>query len=196
MQQGNSREAYSFSATQEIFCILWKTNVHYRVHNSPLIIPILNQIDKFHISPTYLFTIYFNITLPSTARSANNSFSFMFHHRKPLRTPLTPHTHMLKPHTANFKSRHIILPWIIYIQFQSPKTMPFISILVLSYHTLLQLPKGVQVTLLFPAPGIVLMATAKSQWLYELNNTKWLSDTTTYILAQCLQHQTISHWFL
>ena len=61
--------------------------------------------------------------------------------------------HTLKFHTANFKSRHlsVIVPWIIHIQFQSPKTMSFISVWILSYHhpTLLQLPKGVQVTLLF-----------------------------------------------
>jgi hypothetical protein len=46
---------------------------------------------------------------------------------------------MLKFHTANLKSRHLTVPCIIHIQFQSPKAMSFTSILMLSYHLLLQL---------------------------------------------------------
>jgi hypothetical protein len=92
MQQSNSQEAYGFSSTQEMFFILWNTNFHYRVHNSPAITPILSQINKCHTRPAYLSKTYFNISLPSTARSSKKSFSFMFHHRNSLRTPLTPHT--------------------------------------------------------------------------------------------------------
>ena len=79
------------SATQEIFCIIRNTNVHYIGHSSPEITLILSQINKFHIWVAYLTNIYFNITLPSTARSSNKSSSFTFHHRNPLRHLLTPH---------------------------------------------------------------------------------------------------------
>jgi len=35
IEQSPSREAKSHSASQEISCLLWKTNVHYHVHKSP-----------------------------------------------------------------------------------------------------------------------------------------------------------------
>jgi len=162
MQQSNSPEACSSPASPEISRILWNTNVHHRVHNNPAIIPVLSQINKFHLSPAYLYYIYFNITLPSTARSSNKSSSSMIRNRNPLGPPLTPHTHFLRFHTTNFKSRHLIVSWIIYIHFHSAKTMPFISVLMLSHHPLFQLPMGVQVTLPFPVPGTALMATAKA----------------------------------
>jgi hypothetical protein len=48
MQHSPSWEANSSSASQEIFGILWKTNVHYRIHNSQPFIPIMN----------FLLTVY------------------------------------------------------------------------------------------------------------------------------------------
>ena len=63
MEQSPSWEANRFLASQEIPRILWNPKVHYRIHNGPSPVPILNQIDPAH-SPSHLFNIHFNIILP------------------------------------------------------------------------------------------------------------------------------------
>jgi hypothetical protein len=63
MELSPSWEAANCAATQEIPSILWNPKVHYRVHKSPPLVPILGQI---HTISSYLSKIHVNITHPPT----------------------------------------------------------------------------------------------------------------------------------
>jgi len=78
MKQSPSWEANSHSASQEILHLLWNLKVHYCVHNSLPLFPILSQMHSVHTLPPYFPKIYFTIILPSTPRSSKWTVPFKF----------------------------------------------------------------------------------------------------------------------
>jgi hypothetical protein len=60
-----SWEAASCAVAQELSSILWNPEVHYRVHKSPPLIPILSQIDPIHTMPSYLTVVVSDNNLES-----------------------------------------------------------------------------------------------------------------------------------
>jgi hypothetical protein len=92
MQLSPSWETATCATAQEFPNILWKPKVHYRVHLSPPLVPILTQTNPVYIISFYLCKIYLNIILPSMSRSSEWSLSFRLSHQNPICTPLLLHT--------------------------------------------------------------------------------------------------------
>lgn len=75
-------KANSCLATHEITIILCKTEVHYSIHKSPLLPPVLCHMNPAHVLPSYC------VILPSTPRSSYKSLSFRILHQIILYTSL------------------------------------------------------------------------------------------------------------
>jgi hypothetical protein len=92
MKLSPSWEPTSLGAIQEFRNILWNPNVHYRVHEIPPLVHILNQMNPVHTTLPYFFNIHLNIMLPPTSRSSYWSISFCLSHQSTICIPLLLHT--------------------------------------------------------------------------------------------------------
>jgi len=70
VEQSPPSEAKSHSARQEILHLLWNTKADYHVHKSPLLVPILCQMNPVHIAPPHFSKTHSNIILSSMTRSS------------------------------------------------------------------------------------------------------------------------------
>jgi len=96
-------EANRFSASQEIPRILWKSNVHYRIHECPSPVPVLSQLDPAHTLTSHFLKVHLNIILPSTPGSSKWSLSLRLPHQNPVYTSTFP-PYVLRAPPASFSS--------------------------------------------------------------------------------------------
>jgi hypothetical protein len=72
-------KANNSSATQEISSVLWNPNVHYRVHKSPPLVPVLGQINSVHTQAVSLTSIL----ILSFPRFSKRFYSLVFLRHNP-----------------------------------------------------------------------------------------------------------------
>jgi hypothetical protein len=66
----------SHSACQKISCFFMDPKVHYRVHKSPPLDPILSQLNPISLIDPYLLKVQLNVILPPTPTSSQWSLTF------------------------------------------------------------------------------------------------------------------------
>ena len=103
------REANSLADVLEIPLIIRNPKIHCLIQYSPLLFPILIQINLPHYIPSYFFNIHFNIILQSKPRSSQLSLSFKFPHLSSANISFLPSTcHMYCPPHNSYAVARII----------------------------------------------------------------------------------------
>jgi hypothetical protein len=86
-------KASSHSASQEIPRLLWNSNVHYRVQNTPPHVSILSQISPVHIFPSCFRVIQSNIILLPSDFPNQILYAFLVSHVCYMPRPSHPPSH-------------------------------------------------------------------------------------------------------
>jgi len=78
MEQYRLWGASNHSASQEISYLFWNPKIHFRIHNSEPLVPVLRQMNPVHNFPIYFSKNHSNIILLSTPRLSEWCLPFRF----------------------------------------------------------------------------------------------------------------------
>jgi hypothetical protein len=112
MERCPSWEDNNFLISQEIPIILWKPNIHYRIHNCPSNVPILSYNNPVCTYSFSFLKTYFSIILPLTPCSSKLSPSLSCSN-KPRYELLSHSCHMSRPShlcSTNHNTPHFAVP--------------------------------------------------------------------------------------
>jgi hypothetical protein len=126
MEQSPSREANSHSNSQ-IPCPSWNPKLHYRVHNSPPLVPIFSQMNPVHNFLPYFPKIHTNIILQSMPTSSHWPLAFRFCNK-------IFYAFLISPMRATCTAHLIPLDLITLIIFGAPYRLWNSSLCNLSYR--------------------------------------------------------------